>query len=886
MLSLSKLNIKDTDRSRDIDRLSCVCSILSLNIKPFNLKWIICTIGLFVHFHSFSQNFIDQGELLGIAFGNDSNILGAGSSFYDINNDGWDDITLSQTGGAPIILLNIDGTFVQQDWGIPSQVDCKMILWFDLENDGDSDLFITNRLGSNHLYENDGEFNFTDITAESNLSQNTDELTFGASLADINNDRFLDLFICNYNWNSEEDFLPNLFYLNNGDGTFTESSEVYNLQGELAQSFQSSWIDYNRDGFLDLYVINDRITYSNRLYENNGGNGFIEKAFDLGLGVWQDCMSNSWGDIDNDGDLDLYISNSFEGNYLFRNDLEFFFDIAEENDMEIESNCWSANWFDFDNNGWLDLHVSISNWNPTLINPNAAFRNLGNGVFESADDLFPNNTGLQHSSAIGDYNNDGYYDMVGHNTYASHTNVWLNSGGENHYLKVTLEGVISNIGGIGSWIDVYTGDMRQSKFTQCGEDYLSQDSQHIIFGLGDYNQVDSIKITWPSGWIDSFYDIPVDQHLDILEGASFQVEIENSSFCENSEHIISAPLGYESYQWSTGDSTNVISPLEEGEYYVIVENDFGLFTTSNSIFYEVLPNPEIISNVNDVSCYGSSDGSIQLNFISDSPHLLTVWNELNDSSLFVDSLSSGVYHYSSSDTNGCFTEGQIEISEPDSLQLTASTFNPSCANVCDGSIAAMCTGGTEPYNFIGIQDSLCEGEYEIMVEDQLGCMSNLSFELIDPAPLLLEILTTDINEEMEGSAEAIVNGGIPPYEFSWNGLVGENFIDGLELDLYELVVSDSLGCQIIGNFEIVLNTHEHLLENLKIMPNPTSDYIYLTGVSHLEIDQVKIYSIEGQLLDVFRSDLTRLNLSHLKPAYYIVSIENRHTTRNYQILKN
>ena len=143
--------------------------------------------------------------------------------------------------------------------------------------------------------------------------------SYGISVGDYNNDGFVDLYICNYHtW---IDAVENELYMNNGDGTFTETTVIAGVGNNFQQSFQSTFIDINHDGWLDLHVINDRVEMYNAFYINNGDGTFTDMAQSLGLDLGLYAMSSSFGDMDGDGDMDLYVTNGYDGNVLLENHL-------------------------------------------------------------------------------------------------------------------------------------------------------------------------------------------------------------------------------------------------------------------------------------------------------------------------------------------------------------------------------------------------------------------------------------------------------------------------------------------------------------------------------------------------------------------------------------
>ena len=295
--------------------------------------------------------------------------LGAGVSFADFNGDYIDDLTFADFQGD---LKFFAGTgdeegFTPVDFDLPDYPqEAKMVLWADIDNDGDQDLFVTYRLAANKLFLGDGEGGLTDVSATCGINQ-ASRKSYGASFGDYNADGFLDLFVCNYT-SSLDEYPFNELYENNGDGTFTETTVPQGLDALGIQSFQGQWVDFNDDGLLDLHVIRDRVVYANYYFEQQPAGSilpFIEKGVETGLDVAINCMSTSVADYDGDLDSDVYLTAFSEDmNWLLVNDGEGIFGIDDEegdvpmNQLQVDAICWAANWLDVDNNGWEDLHVA------------------------------------------------------------------------------------------------------------------------------------------------------------------------------------------------------------------------------------------------------------------------------------------------------------------------------------------------------------------------------------------------------------------------------------------------------------------------------------------------------------------------------------------------
>ena len=484
-------------------------------------NYIICLLLIFsVNLHgqiSFNNVSTDLG--LGIPTG--TTIWGNGVTFYDFDNDGWDDITLNTGVGTSVrFFKNNNGLFEELELiSPPITYQTKQVNWVDIDNDGDKDLFVTSDTNGNRLFENTGNMNLIDITVSAGLPL-VNRYTYGASWGDYNNDGYLDVYISN---RDETTFtIPNYLYKNNGDNTFTNVSNSVGLNTTAHSSFCSAFFDFNNDGFQDLFVANDRYVYENYLYRNNGDGTFTDIGASSGVGIFMDAMSATIADVNHDGWLDLYVTNTSSGNKFFiNNGNETFTNISVSAGTTFNSIAWGSVFLDADNDMDLDLFVSgrLDPNNPAL-KSFAFYESQNNGTYiEPSSTGFESQNSSNYSNAIGDINNDGLFDIVVSNNFNDNVALWKNETiSSSNYLKVKLEGTTSNRDGVGSKIEISINGNKQYRYTLCGEGYLSQNSDSEIFGLGSNTMVDYIKVTWLSGIEDYFYDVSANQLFSIVEG--------------------------------------------------------------------------------------------------------------------------------------------------------------------------------------------------------------------------------------------------------------------------------------------------------------------------------------------------------------------------------
>jgi len=443
--------------------------------------------------------------------------LSKAATWSDYNNDGNVDLFVPNTIFEDnfLYLNNGDGSFTKilsstivNDGGNAQTANSETATWGDFDNDGDLDVFISYNGPNNQLHRNNGDGTFTKITSGSIVNDGGGSRATASG--DYNNDGFLDVFVANRF--GENNFL----YKNNGDGSFTKiiSGPVVNDGGD---SQGCAWADYDNDGFLDLLVTN---ASDNFLYNNNGDGTFTKITTSPILNYFG--PGGSWGDYNNDGFLDLFITNSQqnEPNALFKNNGDGTFTRITEgsivNDLGISR---GSAWGDHDNDGDLDLVVA----NGVLVasENNFLYSNNGDGTFTKIlSGPVVNDGGLSLSVGWADYDNDGDLDLFVGNT--SEVNfLYKNNGNQNNWLNLKLIGTSSNTAAIGAKVRVKalidgteTWQMREIS-GQTGRG--GQNSLNAEFGLRDASVIDAIKVEWPSGIVQNLVNIPVNQFLTITE---------------------------------------------------------------------------------------------------------------------------------------------------------------------------------------------------------------------------------------------------------------------------------------------------------------------------------------------------------------------------------
>jgi tetratricopeptide (TPR) repeat protein len=308
--------------------------------------------------------------------------------------------------------------------GLDKTSGARGIAVFDYNNDGFLDVVVVAAHAGITLYRNNGDGTFTDVSVESGLYRSTNG--FGVSAGDYNNDGFVDLCVCRMGFYGGECEL----WRNNGDGTFTNVSQTSGVSS-WAPSFSVSWADYDCDGLLDLFVATnigglfDRKT-PNRLFHNNGDGTFTDVARDVGITSRWPTIGHSWGDYDNDGYPDLFLSNAIGPPELFRNNGDgTFTNVTNQANLNHPNLAFGAQWCDIDDDGWLDviqyswsIHEDVvysmrTGETPPYGNPTRIYRNNRDGTFsEIGHDIGIQECWGSMSGNAADLNNDGHLDIA------------------------------------------------------------------------------------------------------------------------------------------------------------------------------------------------------------------------------------------------------------------------------------------------------------------------------------------------------------------------------------------------------------------------------------------------------------------------------------------
>lgn len=828
-----------------------------------------------------AQNFTEVSGNFGIYVLHESSVWGNGASFYDFNHDGWDDLTTAD-GSNFIKLFENDGTgnLAPSEHIINFTFSGQIIgvLWFDYDNDDDEDLLVSQTGGRILLFKNDGAFNFTEVGISSGLDPAALNY-YGIAAADCDYDGDLDFSVAKYynpQTNNNQSFVSS-FYRNNGNGTFSEVSNAIGLGVGAMPNFMPVFFDINQDNYVDLLYVVDRYQHPNKVLINDGTGNFTDQTTAYGLGVGFDAMSGTVGDYDNDGDFDVFMSNTVPGNFFFQNNNGTYNNIAASAGVETFQVCWGSNWIDYDNNGLQDLFVGATNsgFNGA---PNFWYVNNGDDTFTSTPSIFGPSLDMNPTfcNVIGDVNNDGYYDYYNNNNDPAPSRFWRNNGGDNNYLSMSFKGTVSNKNAFGTTIHAYADGIIHSRYTHGGESYIAQNSGKEIIGLADIEIVDSIVIRWPLGLIEKYYNIPANQHIQFIEGASFQnafmIGYSDISICPGQSATLDAGEGL-SWTWNNGHTERFLVVNEPGEYSVTVNHGFGFNSSSEIIIVEEQAPPMPFLNSEEPTCFGFNDGSVYAVYDYPEP-VTTIWN----GNIFGDTLSNlaaGTYSYTSISSNGCISQGEVVLEEPSEINFTYYFHDVSCHGGADGSFGIIKVIGGTGLISVDIDgesfSNLTAGSYLVTFTDALGCSVSTSFEITEPSPL--EAFISVVSEQIQGANGATWNavGGEAPYTLLVNAIPLElNTFNTLPSGDYEWILTDANGCAQSGVFtiqeQVEVNVHEFL--------NETYSYNQMTNeLIFPQLYHVRIYATDGRLID-YKENTHKIQMPS-EPGIWMIHFGNQ-----------
>lgn len=564
-----------------------------------------------------------------ISFSNQTSLLtdptlfhsGVAVGIADMNGDGLDDVVHLNQGNYLSIEYQAqpNEAFGHYEHGVIQGNAWAMVIG-DVNNDGFNDILVGGSYDGVKILAGTGT-NFISTTLPDPPSGGT--FVQGSNFADINNDGWLDVFTCH------DDGVPRIWG-NDGAGSFSYNGNWINMAtvpaSDNSGNYGSVWTDFDNDRDLDLYIAKCRQGVNNvndprrinALFVNDGQNIYSERAGECGLKIQWQSWTSDFQDIDNDGDMDVLVTNHDYPLMLLENDGRgHFTDIAQTAGVVASGNFIQGIMRDFDNDGFVDI-ITTGNFNPSVVATHL-FHNNGDKTFTEIINPFGSNS--MGSLAVGDLNNDGFQDIYG--TYSTSFNnsngsiadrLWMNStnNGNNH-LAINLHGTVSNRMGVGARVEIHGEWGIQIREVRSGESYGIQNSLTQYFGIGTSTQVEYVVVHWPSGLVDVIKDPAINSTLTIEEGntcslPNFTLGTSGTAVLCPGESINIAAIPGNDYLWSNGMVGQTITVDQPGNYSVVVMDSQGCAAVSDVL--AVLVNPDETPTVtlagDDKFCEGGS----------------------------------------------------------------------------------------------------------------------------------------------------------------------------------------------------------------------------------------------------------------------------------------
>lgn len=490
-----------------------------------------------------------------------SNIVestGAGVAFFDYDGDGDPDIYFvngsylkevnhprgrKRAGKLTNILYrnNGNGTFtdVTVHAGVGDRGYGMGCVWGDYDNDGDSDLFVTN-YGPNVLYRNNGSGTFTDVTRQAGLGD--DKWSTGCTFLDYDGDGHLDLYVGNYlqydpqykHYFAAEAFpgplsykgRADILYRNRGDGTFEDVTKKAGLFNPRGRAMGVASCDLDNDGFMDIFVANDAM--ENSFYRGSPSGVFSEIALLSGTGYGQNgdatsAMGPEFGDFDLDGRMDILVPDMAYSCLYRSSGKGLFTEMSAQTGIAVacgQYTSWSGNFFDFDNDGFLDIYISNGDSHHLEPEEDLLLRNIKGKQFRDVSarvgaDFQAKFVG--RGSAVADFDNDGDLDILVLNLNQRPRLLRNDGGNRGHWLMIKLVGKNGNRDAIGTRVRLTAGGATQTRYVVSSSGYLSQSDNRLHFGLGKNKKAAKIEIRWPDGTVRVMENIAANRLLKISQ---------------------------------------------------------------------------------------------------------------------------------------------------------------------------------------------------------------------------------------------------------------------------------------------------------------------------------------------------------------------------------
>jgi hypothetical protein len=819
-----------------------------LRISPCVIMSFLFSMSLKAQFEMRNDDYVPHIATSSVYYGN-------GISMYDFNYDFEDNLTISYPfEGIKGYSFGLDSLILEFELSLNANI--KQIIWADFDNDGDAELFVTAYESGLFLYEyNNGDL----VLVDNVLAEYSFGFHYGASLADFDNDGDLDIYVAQH-WNSSwGPAYPNLLFRNEGNLQFSEIAAEKGVDAATNNGFQPIWVDFNFDGWQDLYVVHDK-NVPNLFYQNIQGEYFVNIAAENNSDLAISSMSNAVCDFNHDSYFDILVTDGGSPKLLRGTANETFNEVAFEVGFLPLITGWGALWIDDDNDGWDDVHICQGGTTDTPIE-NHYYKNLEGSFFQQ--NSFDVEVKASFVNAKGDFNNDGSADFVVMNGYPNSYDFWqgLNSG--NHFMKLGLQGTESNRNAAGTIVDVYANNIMNRKVLTLGDNYISQNSSYLLFGLGKDTTIDSVVVHWPRGLTEKYFDLSADTFLLFIEGNTMSVSLDTvflfQNFCANATDSL-VFLGDEWLEWewqneSEGQGLVIFSDTVvwaqalniDGLWYIVQLNaDWVDDWPSYSVVEAACPDDVALlhwNNQGDWYLYNQdniyTEGDVMLNSgVNDIVFFNNIGCAVNQTLIveenenWIDSIEVGVacpfspVHYNIQLSQGQsstelillgiddWTGNLMDGTYPFSIMNMQGCIVQDTISIPEAEIPEMdmvydtiCFNHWAPVEFEGNTfgyDLLDEsfsfvppGQYFFTFINDNECIHELEVVIFE-SPELSCTETVEIDEQGFASIHLQIEGGMPPYQIFWQEEIADEHWTGILEDSISYQVIDDLGCQISG----------------------------------------------------------------------------------------
>jgi len=691
--------------------------------------------------------------------------------------------------------------------------------WFDYDNDGFLDIYLTGGTASDKLYRNNGDGSFSDMTTQAGFSGMAGKETNGVVSGDIDNDGFRDLFI------TTSRHFHNYLFRNNGDGTFTDISLSAGFT-ETVESASAAFGDCNKDGFIDLFVANwavdiDQVigtnflrAHPNNFYLNNGNNTFTDIGSVIGVADTFSCsLAATFSDFDLDGDQDLLIANDFGNmfnnhNQLFQNNFpqNNLTDVSAASGFGVGMSAMGIASGDYDEDGDFDYFI-------TNIGRDVLMRNNGNGTFSNAiqgsglarhyASIYFNGsyyqwTKVSWGTGFFDYNNDTHLDLfvaagdllIEYPHPSADTNKLFQGNSSGTFTDVTTAAGVGDIYVARGFSYADYDNDGDLDLLVCHQD-TAGGSHHTLLYRNNLSLTSWVKIQLVG--IQSNAD-GLGALITLKEGGRvFLREVDGgSSFNSHNDYRIHFGLGNLLAPGDTVDSLIIrwLSGTVD-RFANIISNKIYIAEEGGALIPGVTVPLRIHYSESAIACHGGT-ASVTIFASGGVPPY---------SGTGVFSVQAGVHQFIVFDAEGSSDSIAVTTSEPPPL-LASTLIDTIRCRGDTGAVAVFASGGVPPYSGIGTFFIHTSGTYSYMVNDKNGCLSSVSLNVQIPDSLVASATVTHLTcfAGANGVAELNVNGGTAPYTFLWNDGETMALRSGLPAGDYSVTVTDRYSCSASASF--------------------------------------------------------------------------------------